>query len=252
MEGATTVTPEDTVRETRRLAEESAVFGWTEIEVNGTRYVRPRHIEALDRRYEEIGRATLAALDALVARVKEAEAARDELAARLAEAERLAATREQQIAMVKRHMGERCEHLTGRAVAAEARVAALQETLRKIEQTAQWYADNDSRLDHEVDHCLCVEIPALARDALAATDRPEGTCSWCDLHGSCDPPNCPKRADRPEGTPQETGFAGTPPHLQPNGGTCTCTVVMLDGQRMNPNRSRCPIHGGTTPQEGNA
>lgn len=31
----------------------------------------------------------------------------------------------------------------------------------------------------------------------AAADRPEGTCSWCDLHGSCDPPNCPKRADRP-------------------------------------------------------
>ena len=145
--------------------------------------------------------AALPHLDALVARVKEAEAARDELAARLAEAERLAATREQQIAMVKRHMGERCEHLTGRAVAAEARVAALTPALRKIEQTAQWYADNDSRLAHEVDHCLCVEIPALASEALAAADRPEGTCSWCDLHGSCDPPNCPKRADRPEGTP---------------------------------------------------
>lgn len=172
--------------------------------------------------------AALPHLDALVARVKEAEAARDELAARLAEAER---QRDEALASVVLYVNERDAARDGweaqvrseeremrrrieaearadnlapyvqRSQQFEARVAALTPALRKIEQTAQWYADNDSRLAHEVDHCLCVEIPALASEALAAADRPEGTCSWCDLHGSCDPPNCPKRADRPEGTP---------------------------------------------------
>lgn len=42
------------------------------------------------------------------------------------------------------------------------------EALRKIAETARWYAENDARLAHEVDHALCVEILDLAERALDA------------------------------------------------------------------------------------
>lgn len=43
---------------------------------------------------------------------------------------------------------------------------SLRAALTSIAEKARWYAELDSRLAHEVDHALCVEILALAEDAL--------------------------------------------------------------------------------------
>lgn len=48
----------------------------------------------------------------------------------------------------------------------EARNRALREALKQIVEKARWYADNDVRDPQEVDHALCVEVLALAEDAL--------------------------------------------------------------------------------------
>lgn len=48
-------------------------------------------------------------------------------------------------------------------------VKTLREAMQKIEDTAQWYADNPWRHAHEVEHALCVEVLAVASDA---TTRP--------------------------------------------------------------------------------
>ena len=50
----------------------------------------------------------------------------------------------------------------------EDRLEAAETALREIAATARWYADNGSRLAHEVDHALCVEILSTAEDAVAA------------------------------------------------------------------------------------
>ena len=39
-------------------------------------------------------------------------------------------------------------------------------TLTAIENKARWYAENDARDPQEVDHALCVEILALAEEAI--------------------------------------------------------------------------------------
>lgn len=44
----------------------------------------------------------------------------------------------------------------------------LADALAEIESKARWYADNDARDPHEVDHALCVEILDLAERALNA------------------------------------------------------------------------------------
>jgi hypothetical protein len=41
----------------------------------------------------------------------------------------------------------------------------LREVLTAIAETGRWYADNDQRLPHEVDHALCVEILSMAESA---------------------------------------------------------------------------------------
>ena len=53
-------------------------------------------------------------------------------------------------------------------------LADAEKALREIAQTARWYADNDARLAHEVDHALCVEILSTAEDAVAAFDAAGG------------------------------------------------------------------------------
>lgn len=73
----------------------------------------------------------------------------------------------------------------------------LNEALRSIAEKARWYAENPSRLDHEVDHALCVEVLSLAEDAIT---EPYVRCT-CDpprepekpwyAHG----PGCPERTD---------------------------------------------------------
>ena len=55
------------------------------------------------------------------------------------------------------------------------RGVALEKALREIAATSRWYADNDARLQHEVDHALCVEIVSCAEDALAALSATEAS-----------------------------------------------------------------------------
>lgn len=79
---------------------------------------------------------------------------RDALAARVAELEaKLASTEADYQAMYEQ------------AADAVARVEELEAALRRIHETARWYADNDARLAHEVDHALCVEIVSYCEDA---------------------------------------------------------------------------------------
>lgn len=55
-----------------------------------------------------------------------------------------------------------------RLEAAARDLAQARQALQRIAYTAGWYADNGSRLPHEVDHALCVEILSEAEGALDA------------------------------------------------------------------------------------
>lgn len=79
------------------------------------------------------------------------------------------------------------------------------DALRKIAETAQWYANNGDRLPNEVDHALCVEVLSLAMDALyGVAERSHqlirvltadellrlplmggGTCHWRECEAPC-------------------------------------------------------------------
>lgn len=183
--------------------------------------------------YEEL----VAERDALAARLRDAESVtfsgtvtrllqRAEAAeARLAEAERDAFDRGyeegvaynrggREAAEAERDAAERAHtRALSRAVHAERRVAALTEALRTITagESPAFRLPNNEWAERYERH------EQVARAALAAADRPEGTTG-------------------------ETWFAGTPPHLRPNGGSCTCgNTYRGDGTDLG--RSRCPIHG---------
>lgn len=64
--------------------------------------------------------------------------------------------------------------------------AVVVEALREIVEVARWYANNDQRLAHEVDHALCVEVLSIAEKALpcefgyCGDERINCACASCD------------------------------------------------------------------------
>lgn len=56
--------------------------------------------------------------------------------------------------------------LSHTVIAGKQRREQLEHTLEDIAAKARWYADNDQRDPHEVDHALCVEILDVAERAL--------------------------------------------------------------------------------------